>query len=399
MNLERLILGCIINDAEIQDQIIPQLNIDYFYQNRQLAELLLLMYSKHEPIDLVTVAKKLPENIPLSTLTEISRRTVADTVNIMAYIQALKEDYLRHQIEKIFGIELQHNDSPYEFLNDKINELEQVNRYSSVSETLSLVDMIIEAEKPDKDGLMCSLTELNKLNQFKPGHLVVIGGRPSHGKTLLALSLTRDFCMQGKKVIFFSLEMMYKELIKRLMMSTDPGDISKWDFQIFDRAGVDVNYIRSHTRINKPDIIFIDYLAKIRGGTGEKKTYQIEDNVNLLKNLAKDCGIPIVLLAQASRDIEKRNVKKFEMSDLADSKGIEAEADLVVFAARYEYWDLKKYKDGRDTEDSILLQVAKNRHGGGMPNIYTKINKLLLKDYFEVPEVAENYYEKQDNEF
>jgi len=383
MNLERLILGCIVTEHSIQDQVIPQLRLEYFYQNKKLAELIMEMYAKQQPIDIITVAKKLPESIPVSTLTEISRRTVSDTVNIMSYVQALKEDYLRQRIQALFGVELNTEDDPFEFLSGKISELESLNKNSAIFENRDLVDIIEDAEKKDRRGLQTNLTDLNKLDPFKPGRLIVLGGRPSHGKTNTSLSWLVDFCKQNYWVLYFSLEMTDVELMRRLGMSNDYGDISAWNLKIFDRAGVDINYIRSHTRINRPDIIFIDYLSKIRGGVGEKKTYQVEDNVNLLKNLAKDCNIPVVLLAQSNREIEKRSVKLYEMSDLADSKGIEAEADLVIFAARYEYWNIKQYsKDGApSTEDSILLQVAKNRHGGGQPFIYTKIKDLLLEDY------------------
>jgi len=209
----------------------------------------------------------------------------------------------------------------------------------------------------------------------------VVGGRPSHGKTNTALSFTRDFCEQGKRVLFFSLEMICTELLRRLSLSVDYGDMSRWDLHILDRAGVDVDYIRAKTRIIKPDVVFIDYLGKIRGGYGEKKTYQIEDNVNLIKNMAKECRIPVILLAQASRDIEKRTHKKYEMSDLSDSKGIEAEADYVVFSARYKLWEIDEYSNGDTTDDSLLLQPAKNRHAGGIDPIYTKIHNLMLVDY------------------
>ena len=388
MNIERLILGCLINSRDIQDQVIPQLKLCYFYENRQLADLIISMYQKHNPIDIITIAKRLPEEIPISTLTDITRRTVADTLNIMAYVQSLKEDYLKGQLEKLFGIEFRHEDDPFEFLSSKVSQLDMLTKDSAIYEHRDLLDIIEDAEKKESTGLMCSLSDLNKIDPFKPGRLIVLGGRPSHGKTNTSISWMIDFCKQGKKILYFSLEMTDVELVRRMGMSHSYEDISCWPLQIFDRAGVDINYIRSHTKINNPDGIFIDYLGKIRGGVGEKKTYQVEDNVNLLKNLAKECGIPIILLAQSGRDIEKRTVKTYEMSDLADSKGIEAEADLVIFAVRYELWGITEYSsqdmNGKSTKDSILLQVAKNRHGGGQPNIYTSVNNLLLQDFDKI---------------
>jgi len=381
MNLEKLILGCIINNHSIHDNVIPQLKIEYFPQNQFLADLIISMYKNTKPIDLITVAKRITDKSPIDIieLNKISNTSVADTVNIMSYVEGLKEIYLISQIRLMFGVEI--NEDPYQFLNDKLKEIEKLQIDSSIFEHRELVDIIHDAQKPDFKGLQCSLSELNKIDPFKPGRLIVLAGRPAHGKTNTSLSWMNDFCSQGFSVLYFSLEMTDVELMRRIGQGAKYEDVSNWNLTIMDRAGVDINYIRSHTRIKKPGVVFIDYLSKIRGGTGEKKTYQIEDNVNLIKNLAKESAIPIILLAQANREIEKRTVKKYEMSDLADSKGIEAEADLVIFAARYELWDMTEYLEGGDTENSVLLQVVKNRHAGGEPNIKTSIDNLLLTDY------------------
>ncbi|GAF89839.1 unnamed protein product, partial [marine sediment metagenome] len=97
-----------------------------------------------------------------------------------------------------------------------------------IFEHRELEDIINEAKKPDFKGLQCSISELNKIDPFKPGRLIVLGGRPAHGKTNTSLSWMNDFCSQGYSVLYFSLEMTDVELMRRIGLSTKYDTIRNW---------------------------------------------------------------------------------------------------------------------------------------------------------------------------
>lgn len=364
MNLEKTILGCIIMDQSIQDLAIPRLNIKHFTReaNRYVAILLKKMYAKRQPIDLVTVARGVEKDSPadLMYINELSTSAPALGTNIESYIDLLRTEYLRSWVYGFAGVD---TDDPVEYITNQVSQLELMLSDSYDSYT-NISDIIIEAEQPESGGLKTQIARLNALDIFKPGRLIVLGGRPSHGKTLLAMDIVRVFCEQSKRVCFFSMEMSKVELVKRLLKDTNAGRVSNYDLRIFDKSGVGVDYIISNSRIQKPDFVVIDYLGFIKMKRLESRNYEIGEITKDLKGLSKEINCPILLLVQAKRTIEDRSPKLHQMDDLADSAEIERDADVVMFIMRYELWNLTTYiTDDTSTAGSAIIQVVKNRHG------------------------------------
>jgi replicative DNA helicase len=235
-------------------------------------------------------------------------------------------------------------------------------------------------------GLPSGFYELDRLTSgFHGGELTVIGARPGMGKTAFALNIAYNVASQGKKVLFFSLEMGKKQLSLRTysMISEIPlskirsgllndKEVEKITSSYLENAGVlermvlvdDVSYLSDIMKIaysmDNIDLIVIDYLQLIKTKNKYQMRYQeLADIANSLKFLSKDLDIPIIALAQVNREVEKKADKRPTLSDLRESGDIEATADVVMFIHREDY-----YKKENNIDDSVAeIIVAKNRNG------------------------------------
>lgn len=262
-----------------------------------------------------------------------------------------------------------------------------------------LIDMYEELEQAtgEINGISTGFTDLNRIIKgYKPGDFVVIGARPSIGKTAYVINITTHVAKSplvedGDVVAIFSLETFEVPLLKRAAASIGNIDLnamrtaaysftaedwrklqqsmailSKMDLEIFDEPGADLTFIRSNIkdlRKRYPDrriIVFIDYLQLIRGNPLYKnnRTQEVSDISRNLKLMAMDSQVTVAALAQLSRGVEQRQDKRPMMSDLKESGSIEQDADIVQFLYREDYYD-------KETENKNMLEViiAKQRDG------------------------------------
>jgi replicative DNA helicase len=271
-----------------------------------------------------------------------------------------------------------------------------------------LADIIEHSKRPEM-GIRSGFGRLDAMTRgFKAGELTVIAGRPGMGKTAMGLTVAVNASLSGKKVLFFSLEMAHSQLMQRVLsrfseQGVHSGEVSDWQavdsqveritrlpLDIDDTAGLTVSDISSRTRRHKRrkgvDLIVIDYLGLMQATDRRaNKVHQVEEITQGLKRLAKELNIPVILLCQLSRQIEQRDDKRPQLSDLRDSGAIEQDADVVLFVYREEYYlqnskpDINP-KHGRDRQASAMadheaamaeakgkaeLIVAKNRQGRG----------------------------------
>lgn len=226
---------------------------------------------------------------------------------------------------------------------------------------------------------------------FNVGNLVILAARPSVGKTAIMLQMAKAAAMAGKAVNLFNLEMTNTELVQRLLFSTgqvSPVQIAKGEVEwtAFESASGqfasrpiylnDSSYhfdeIRSRILLNsqsgKCDIAFIDYLGlmRMRSAGSANLSQVIAETTKELKHLAKECGIPIVLLCQLNR-VSAAERRAPEMHDLRDSGGIEQDADIILM--------LERASDEEDVKD-INIWVRKNRGGkAGNVKIEVEVNE------------------------
>lgn len=280
----------------------------------------------------------------------------------------------------------------------------------SVSDTLGKIE---EAYK--SGGAIAVDTGLIDLDRIiagmGAGDLCVLAARPSMGKSCLAGTVAANAAGQGKRVLFFTMEMSKQELSQRWLaaltgISTDrqrQGDLRGGDWQALIDAAQELNRLPieldDQARLSVPqmrqrarrvrrrrglDMIVIDHLQLIRqGGKQESRRLEIGDATSMLKAVAKELQVPILLLSQLSRAPEQRDDKRPVLSDLRESGDIEADADIVMLLYRDEYYlqrsePKRKQNESRDAYAARLtdwqydleslkgvaeINVAKNRHG------------------------------------
>lgn len=283
-----------------------------------------------------------------------------------------------------------------------------------VSETLP--DLLTALEGywagKDLDGVFTGMHDLDALmGPMLPGDLVVLGGRPSMGKTALALNISRNIARSGLPVPFFSQEMKTMSLNERLIsgiarISTSAmksKNLNQHDQErlaecIFDARELPlvidetaahkmpaiVAQCRRVKRNMGVGLIVIDHLGLLSPiDMREQKYLQVGRLVKAAKKLAMDLQVPVMLLSQLSRAVESRENKRPLLSDLRDSGEIEQDADKVLFCYRHEYYQ-EKTKPDKETEPDkyrIWLEesephfgmgeviVAKNRTGGKVGSV------------------------------
>lgn len=392
---EEAILSSVLIDTTAIDRVVRLLPMGCFYResNQLIYESMLRLYGSAEPVDLITLVNDLKKYDNLGKvggpykLTQISNK-VASAANVENYCMIVREHYFRRKIiEKAssaerdaYGSEKNAGDIAGEL---QVSLDKEVQRVIARSQQMDLPEIILDAlaeiDKEDKAnetgdlvGIHTGLTDVDKLTGgWRDGDLIVIAGRPSMGKTAVALKYLRSACEFGKKVVLFSLEMTKTSLVKRLIRGgVDPEEMSGWNLKIDDNGSIDANYVKAVVRSEKPDLVFLDYLTLMNFPGRDDLRIRIGDTCRAFKQLAKEQELPFILLHQVNRSIEERSKPRHQLGDLGESGHIEQHADLVQFVIQPKRLGFKEF-DGDITDDIVLLQLAKQRNGE------TKIVKVI----------------------
>jgi replicative DNA helicase len=283
-----------------------------------------------------------------------------------------------------------------ESINEIIFELNNVAQ-AGVKETFNKKEELLKQyealdREPEKVGMKSGFTDLDLMTDgFQHGDSIIIGARPSMGKTALILNIALNVARNGVIPIIFSLEMGRESLIKRMLSAlgrvdgsfahnpykyikgedrirwTDAiGVLEKVDFHIFDKSEQTINEMRSKVRqiqrdyLNQRIVVMIDYLTLIKpintfNGNAHQQVTEISKQ---LKVMAKDFGIPVLTLAQLSRSVEQRHNKRPMMSDLRESGSIEQDADLIMLLYRDHY-----YNEESPEKNLLEINITKQRNG------------------------------------
>ncbi len=346
------------------------------------------------------------------------------------YGKVIYDLFLRRELLKI-GQDICDNVKTYEFDTTAVNQIEHAEKQlfdlATKGQTsggllpfsLAITDALHTAEMAFKRdshivGVTTGLIDMDKyLGGLHPSDLLILAGRPSMGKTTLATNIAFNAARavlendpNGAPVAFFSLEMSSEQLASRILaseakVSSDKirrGDIQADDFPRFvevtrtlqelplfidDTPGVTVNAIRNRCRRLKRQhglgLIVIDYLQLIEAGGikrgSDNRTQEISDISRGLKSIAKELDVPVIALSQLSRQVEQREDKRPQLSDLRESGSIEQDADVVMFVYREEYYlerrrppeGTDKYLQWQEEMNKVYKQaeviIAKQRHG------------------------------------
>ena len=316
----------------------------------------------------------------LATLLEES----LSTNNIGVYANHIRTCRVKNSIEELkFKIEYdnyQETIDQIQTLEGELSDQSEHSMKSIVGKTIEYIDNVNE----HGTGLSSGFESLDALTSgFRAGSLNVLAGRPSMGKSTLALNIANHLSTT-KNVLFFSLEMSQVQLMMKMVScdsnipltkvekgSLNDGEQTSFyeslakagnkNMNIIDKSGLSVkNIFSTAKKLNsdkKIDIILIDYLQIMKYDKG-REVSELGNITRELKYLAKDLEIPIILLSQLSRGVEQRENKRPFMSDLRSSGEIEQDADMIMFVYRDDY-----YHDDSPDRGQAELIVAKNRMG------------------------------------
>ena len=430
---EQAVLGAIIIQNSILLQILDILNTDDFFSpaNQHIFAAMQEMAAQEPPvpIDELTLLSQLESKQQLEQtggvdyLNELSQKTpVAENAEFYAHI-VREKGQLRdiiltaHEVAKRGQEENAENIS--EFIAEATDRLQSIDArtrlksYSHLKEVLAINFEELEkvSESPENvTGVPTGFTELDDLTRgLQKGDLIIIAARPSMGKTALAINMALYASGHAQiPVLFFSLEMPKEHIAMRLICSEAKvnnrkllvGNLEQddWDklmegtthmmeapLLIDDRSAISPNYIRKVIRQAKKEfpalgLVVVDYVqlmqSNLRNPSREQEMSEISRS---LKAIAKEFSLPMVVLSQLNRGLERRTEKRPMMSDLRESGALEQDADVIFFIYRDEV-----YNEDTDDKGIAEISIAKHRNGEiGMRRLafigqYTKFANLAL---------------------
>ncbi len=266
--------------------------------------------------------------------------------------------------------------------------------HSEVEELGRLVQEVVEklqaSDGNRSTGVLTGFADLDEITGgFQPGDFIIIAGRPSMGKTALALNIAEHMAVRGDSVGMFSMEMSKHQLVERLLASRSGidlhrlrrmmlgkehysrlfsacGDLRKAPMFIDDLAGSTLLQIRARARrmVAKHSVkaIVIDYIQLITtGGRVESRQLEVSEISRGLKALARELNIPVICLSQLNRSPEQREGHRPRLSDLRESGSLEQDSDVVALLHREDYYH--KGDDDYDPSNTAELIIAKQRNG------------------------------------
>ena len=410
---EKSLLGAIMISDNILPEILTILKPDDFYEERHklIFTAMCNLYDTHRPVDLLTLTaelkamKKLKDVGGAPYLTELSTFVPAAS-HAKAYAEIVEKTSTRRRLIKaaseIANKAFEDDSNVGDLIGSAEKELFEVSDKVVKSDYVPIDDLLADAferigelqrNRNKLRGLKTGFRDLDKKTAgLQKGDLIIVGARPAMGKTTFAQNLTYNIAtMNGKTgVLFFSMEMSASEIVDRIVSDVSgvdnwkirTGNISDEEFSrirdamgemdelpiyIDDTSSMTVTELRNKARRAVHDhnigIIIVDYLQLIQGSDRYKgnRVQEVTEVSRGLKILARELNIPVVALAQLSRNVTGRDNPRPLLSDLRDSGSIEQDADLVMFLHRPDYYKTNddNYEDTHITE----LIIAKHRHG------------------------------------
>ena len=406
---ERMCLGLMMVDPKLVYFIRQHVGVEDFYriQHQYTAKIIYALADKGiapDPVAVITLWNEsekttidsdsafifeLMDSVPVSVDGSYSdnavwyAKRVKERSERRALIRMISSKYhdLMDPIEEL-GIE--------DIIGDMVSNIFQIKQTSEiVNISTELRDIMNLIQSGDVFGISTGFESLDKFScGYQNGEFYVLGGRPGMGKTALALKLVANLCTTGTKVMIASLEMPIRQLLLRLLsiearvpyrcfrqkgaipeasipsVVVAASKIANWPLFVDDNPGITIEQIISRIEAQVfqqgVEVVFVDHMHLIpTGGYGVNNAEAYSHISLMLKNLARQMNIPVVCLAQLSRNTERRSDPRPKLSDLRESGGIEQNADNVWFLYRESYYE--QDKNTYNTVQQTELIIAKNK--------------------------------------
>ena len=427
---EKSLLGALLLSDAAFPEILENIKYRDFYdpKHQSIFQAMTSLYEHHKPIDLLTVTSELRANKTLKEiggapyLTELTN-FVPTSSHAKAYADLVSKTAIRRRLIKAGTniVEKAYEDSSEieDLLGNAEKDIFEVSDKTVKTEYSSLEDLLVEAFDRIEDlqkhkgawrGLKTGFRDLDKTTAgLQKGDLVILGARPAMGKTALAQNIAQNAASINKKaVLFFSMEMSKNEIVDRMISTSSgvdswhlrTGNVSDEDFArigdamgemgesplfIDDTSSMTVLQLRNKARrfAHEHDLglIVIDYLQLIQGSDryAGNRVQEVTEISRALKGLARELEVPVLALAQLSRNVTGRDDPRPVLSDLRESGSIEQDADLVMFLHRPDYY--RQNKDDFEPTNIAEIIIAKHRHGSvGKIELYFHSQLLRFSD-------------------
>jgi replicative DNA helicase len=434
---EQAVLGGLLLDNSTWDTIADRLRAEDFYRrdHQQIFTAIAELSGRGDPSDAVTLAEYLAakglseETGGLAYLAGLARDTPT-AANIRAYADIVRERSLLRQLIRVSGeIAASAYDSEGRPATELVDEAER--RVFEIAEsgrrtgsgfvplrdilgaTIDRLDLLHQSQG-QLTGVSTGYNDLDRMTAgLQPGDLIIVAGRPSMGKTTLALNIAENAAIAASHAVaVFSMEMSREQLSMRMISSlgrVDQSHLRTGNFGdedwarinsaiaqmklapifIDDSGALTPTEVRARARRLAREsqgglgLIVVDYLQLMQvPGTKENRATEISEISRSLKALAKELKVPVIALSQLNRSVEQRTDKKPVMSDLRESGAIEQDADLIMLIYREEVYEPETPRKG--IADII---IAKQRNGPtGEVHLtflgkYTRFENLATGDY------------------
>ncbi|MEO8157074.1 MAG: replicative DNA helicase [Betaproteobacteria bacterium] len=411
---EQSVLGGLLLDNTAWDKIADMIGESDFYRadHRLIYRHVSKLVGNSRPADVITVSESLESTRELEGVGGLAylgalAQNTPTAANIRRYAEIVRE---RAVLRKLAEVGTEIAETAYNPMGKEAGQLldEAESKVFAISEegargkqgfmdmqplltqVVERIDMLYNRDNPsDVTGVPTGFTDLDRMTSgLQPGDLVIVAGRPSMGKTSLALNMAEHVALEsGLPVGVFSMEMGASQLVMRMLGSvgkldqhkvrtgrladedwrklTDAvGRLNDAPIHIDETAALNSLELRArarrlHRQYGKLGLIVVDYLQLMSASShGENRATEISEISRGLKALAKELNVPVVALSQLNRSLEQRPNKRPVMSDLRESGAIEQDADLILFIYRDEVYN----QDSPDKGKAEVI-IGKQRNG------------------------------------
>lgn len=414
LDAEMSVLGATFLKKDALQKVCEELTDDMFYseENQKLFNAIRSLYMANIPLDITTLMDELDKRKALSSVGGIEYITevidsVATAANIDYYIEIVREKAtLRNLIDTATEIVTDAYDAQDDInvvLDSAEKNILSVIKQRQTSEFITIKDALKQAQenlerlaqnKNEITGIPTGFYDLDKTTSgLHAGEMIIIAARPGMGKTAFALNIATNAAFNtNKSIAIFNLEMPAEQLVNRMISSVGQIDSKKlqtgqlqhsdWkkyneamsqladtNIYIEDDAGITAAEIKAKCRRLAASekglgLVIIDYLQLVTSGGKriESRQQEVSDISRSLKTMAMELKVPVIALAQLSRNAEKRENNQPMLADLRESGSIEQDADLVLFINRKDYYK-EKAELNKETNVPCDIIIAKHRKG------------------------------------
>ena len=431
IDAEQAVLGSMLTDKDAVNAAIETLKEDAFYRedNRAIYQAIINLYSKSEPIDIITLKDELEsmdkfEQVGGYEYLASLPDKVPTTANVQKYIKIVEEKAILRKLIKTANEIIELGYDPAEDVEDIMDNAEKkifdIMQSKNQKGYTPIKDVLVESftkleelynRKQHITGVPTGFVELDyKTAGLHGSELILVAARPAMGKTAFALNIATNAALRGNApVAIFSLEMSKDQLVNRILCSEAMvdsnkvrtgklededwgklaeaiGPLSETGIYIDDTPGISVMEIRAKCRKLKLEknigLVVIDYLQLVQGSNKRNgsREQEISEISRSLKILAKELDVPVIALSQLSRAVEQRPDHRPMLSDLRESGAIEQDADIVMFLYRDDYYN-------PDSEDKDIAEVIIAKHRGGSTGT---VKLLWMGSYTKFVNLANN---------